>query len=866
SSGESLLGRRRSTPETDRHRHSDNSEGRLPRLPSAGQRARKELLREVDEVRMLHHQPTEPKLPRSGFEKLRRKQADRRERDSQVIKAFDAGVAAISEDMERRVLEASYALRDSLGAADDAIAATRKELDVDDILVRGDMAYVEEMWSKLEAQCKHRSHCIEEFRGSLEGIEVLRSGAVGDELRRLVDEMVSIACRMPDEIERLAEEHVSELNGVLISNRLAHAELLATMEKRDFAVAVGIRRAWEIRRDDWRRLRHDRAVGHFHSDLRAPNFTNPPERVALFREFKEGQALRHVKRVALLRDLCGRRPLDAEPGVAAKDTNEDKRLTTAAVSGFREEYAALHKEEINAILETQEGLGRVRDAKLEESEARREALRAELHSYGALSAEPDLEGCCGQVEAVAHNPELEEFMRKAGGLKNELLALVQGVRSPEIVYDTWLSVAVERIELLLCGVDVEGVLDKQGKTMLRRAMVDSVERLRKAPKSEIPAILDVLRRQAADLAQVPEIDPLLTSCLERTTEDIDRVVSTIERRGTQSGGGGSGAARSVGSRVSKRSGVGGSSRGTKKKGARSGGSAGGSSAAGSRSLGSSSRGGSSRGGGGWESDIEIDMLQVRAVQRRVGLLASASDLSEEFKEELRGIRAALEQQRVCNAAVDGVVSEEADDELAARLSEQSQLLERSIRSMDARAQELHACAERACTFFAGLSTELETHEENKAAVDEAGEQRMFDRQEDFRLADEDREALVKATTDRVRMAAGEEELDASFTRAMALLDEVEASYREYHKGAYSAAVIHPTEAEQEAQRMRAAICSLLGLRPPSESDDRSLSEPERPGTEGGGEGVEDGGEGDGEDGEEGGVVGEGEEGTVEEGA
>ena len=70
-------------------------------------------------------------------------QADRRERDSQAIKAFDAAVAAISEDMEQRVLESSYALRDSLGAADDAISATRKELDVDDLLVRGDMAYVE---------------------------------------------------------------------------------------------------------------------------------------------------------------------------------------------------------------------------------------------------------------------------------------------------------------------------------------------------------------------------------------------------------------------------------------------------------------------------------------------------------------------------------------------------------------------------------------------------------------------------------------------------------------------------------------------------------------------------------------------------
>ena len=35
---------------------------------------------------------------------------------------------------------------------------------------------------------------------------------------------------------------MAELNGVLISNRLAHAELLAAMEKRDFAVAVGVRR------------------------------------------------------------------------------------------------------------------------------------------------------------------------------------------------------------------------------------------------------------------------------------------------------------------------------------------------------------------------------------------------------------------------------------------------------------------------------------------------------------------------------------------------------------------------------------------------------------------------------------------------
>lgn len=37
---------------------------------------------------------------------------------------------------------------------------------------------------------------------------------------------------------------------------------------------------------------------------------------------------------------------------------------------------------------------------------------------------------------------------------------------------------------------------------MRRGLADSVERLRKAPKSDIPPILEVMRRQTADLAQV----------------------------------------------------------------------------------------------------------------------------------------------------------------------------------------------------------------------------------------------------------------------------------------------------------------------------------------------------------------------------
>ncbi|CAB1112029.1 unnamed protein product [Ectocarpus sp. CCAP 1310/34] len=667
SSRESLLASQKSV--TDGRRESRSCPDRLPALPSANHRARKDgAHRQIDEVRTLHHQPLDPSEPRSGFEKLRKKQAERRERDARAIETFEAGVSAISEDMEQRVLEASYALRDGLEEAEEAVATILAELGVDDQLVQGDMAYVEEMWSKLEAQCDRRSSRIQEFRKGLERVEILRSEAVGGELRRLVDDMIAIAFRMPDEIERIAEEHAHELNGVLISNRLAHAELLGTMEKRDFAFTVG------IRREDWRRLRHDRALVQFHTDLTAPNFTNPSERVVLFREFKKGQVLRHAERVALLRDLCRRRPVDSSaPGAVADDASE--------VGGSVDTF--FHYDKWCACL-----------------------VRAELHGYGAACTEPDLEACCVQVEAVAHDRGLEDFMRKAGGLKHELLALVQGMRSPEIMYDSWVSVAIERTDLVLCGVDLERVLDKQGKAGMRRGLADSVERLRKAPKSGIPSILDAMRRQAADLSQVVDIDPMLAACLDHATEDIDRVVDTIERRGDSDSGGRGGGAASVGSQVSKRSGMG-SSRGK-----------------GPGRL-TTSR------GGGWESEIEIDMLQ-----RRLGMLACASDLSEEFKEVLRSTRAALEQKRSCNKAVDLVVSEEsnhicnvtiehqADGELAARFSEQSLLMERALRSMDARAQSLHTCAERVCSFFAAVALEVETHEEIEANIDESGEQRV----------------------------------------------------------------------------------------------------------------------------------------------
>lgn len=202
------------------------------------------------------------------------------------------------------------------------------------------------------------------------------------------------------------------------------------------------------------------------------------------------------------------------------------------------------------------------------------------------------------------------------------------------------------------------------------------------------------------------------------------------------------------------------------------------------------------------------------------MLASASDLSEDFKDKLQGIRDALEQQRACNVAIDDVVSAEVreqfhtfvtshrswsswshrrisrparnsckthyilntsvylseisvgqysvrryvflrrrrpmivsqidsdvtvpkntspsistamlpirlspqtTDELEARFSEHSLLLDRSIHVMDSRAAGLHTCTERFCSFFAAIAEELEAHDRRETAIDEAGEKRV----------------------------------------------------------------------------------------------------------------------------------------------
>lgn len=61
---------------------------------------------------------------------------------------------------------------------------------------------------------------------------------------------------------------------------------------------------------------------------------------------------------------------------------------------------------------------------------------------------------------------------------------------------------------------------------MRRVLMDSVERLRKAARNEVPAVLEVLRRHTVDLAQVPFSTNRLRERGDCMTIPIERTMIT----------------------------------------------------------------------------------------------------------------------------------------------------------------------------------------------------------------------------------------------------------------------------------------------------------------------------------------------------
>ena len=687
--------------------------------------------------------------------------------------------------LEVKVIEASRDVQKGIAGVDQAIQDIFAELNQDLWLVRREHQYVLDQWENIKIECENRGKEIEKYGERLEGIEGERATMVARELRTLVETLSATAFKSRTDIERLVEGEAFELNTVLIVNRQSHAELLALMEKAQIIVAMEARMNWEVRQAAWRQLRHDRCVREFHEDLTAKSYMNPQPRIELFERMTQAQAARHETRIANLQALT--RMKLPESGVIEK-----------VVQRFHE----LNKEEDAAISELDTGLEAIRKEREEAAERRREALRAELHVFGALEDEPDLEAHALAIEKVLTDPELDSFFRSAGGLKPELKELMTELRDPNLIYDGKLQPTIKRVQVLICGLEVPEVLETQGKSGMRSNLIDTLERLKNATKGDVPPILPVLVGQVNEILTVTILDPLLLVNIQTALEDLMVIVNEL---GEKSGGGmGRDGKSQTGTERTGKSKGGSSSKPRSSKAP---------STAGKRSNSrgaSRARSSAGGGGGGWEQP-EVNMLEVRAVQKRLMMLMRSSDLAPDFQEELRGVMQSLNQKVCCNTAIDAVVEQESVAPLTSRDAEYRELSDSTIGFLERNTRHVHEVSVRLGTFFKDLAVILETHSKNDEEIDLTAEDQLFDLAEDFKEQDTMRESQVTHWESKLRHAADEKELDEAYEAVLKLLDEVYASYYTYHANGTAAAGQHPIQIAAEAGAYMKKLCAGLGL-------------------------------------------------------
>lgn len=648
---------------------------------------------------------------------VEREKCKREARDALVMRSTQQ-LAALAEDMEAAVLRACFELKQALEQIDEACVLDDKE-------------DLRSAWDDLDVLLGRRSRAIDEFGRRLEQLEQDRATRASQELRCLVDD------------ERLVERQAMELNAVVISNRRSHGELLALLRKRDVDQGEQAIQRWRDLQDKWRRRRHAKALAEFQCELESLGYKNPVERSEIFGMVKQHQDQTNLRRGQLVHGLC-------------RDSTIVQRI--------KDEFKEVYDEEDRQITDCERKLTDLAERKRQQAIERRERLRFELHHYGALAPEPDLEDAASIIEQTLQ--ENDAFFRAAGGLKPELKETVRELRDP-LVYNVKVQNAKARLRVALCGVDIQVQLERQGKTQQLNAMRDTLERLRQASRQEVIPLLQPLQVQTNDLAKVANLDQVLVNQLDKCASDLHTLTKDLDMR--------------FSSRASCRS-----------------------SNSGRQSVRSSVRSTTSEG-------PEVNMLEVRTIQKRLAMLVRVCDLDGECVLAMRRALSGLDQKQVCNDLIDTAIEETCTPLVDTRLREYQDLRRHTLLYLEHHVAAAYDQACRVCDFFAAAALAVETKGRQDKDMDEKMLDDLFDVKETFVLENKDSEQQISNALFKLRHAAAGSELDEHFATVLELLEQVEAQYRKYHADATAKALEHPKLAAEAEEDFKACIDGLFFL-------------------------------------------------------
>ncbi|TYZ64821.1 hypothetical protein PybrP1_004955 [[Pythium] brassicae (nom. inval.)] len=685
----------------------------------------------------------------------------RRERHMAAQRVYAEHVRRVAEDIEGALIASADRVKAALAAIDSQLRTAFRSLEDDTRLLESTSADVLRLWdAELLALCQQRTRVVEDFARGLDAIERARAARVRDGLTALTAELMETAHALPPEVERVVEREARELNAVVLSNRMVYADLVARVATADVDAFVAARLAWERGQRHWRQLRHADALRTFHARLNSLEFADPAERREVLCALRaQQQAAHRDERLATLQQLE-----DARAALTpAQGTQILQRLRAAQAAeeaqshGFFAQLLAVHA------------------AKADAAQRLREALRLAVHGFGALAPEGEVDACRSALTHLLADSALEEFFRVAGGLRGELDAVVRRLDVSELIYDAHLAPLVASLDVLLAALPLESVMEAHGKGAERKALQATLDRMRKASKHDLLALLPALQGQVGVLVKLSDVGGALKQELGDVAGSLEQLIQEFGLTSADSHA----AALATGAAASPPTG---------------------SSATGPPELSLAA------------THSSLDLQAVRKVQRRLGTLLYASELPAPIQRYLAAVAEQLALQTHANAVVDRVIAAQCDALLARRVQESKRFLEAMGREIERQSARLHRQTEKLAGFCLAAALCVEQSLERVRYVDLSA----LDLLDALKDEDDERLAALEAqylqSCARVRHAPDDAVLALEFQAAAELLRRIEDEYRLFHRRVGLAADHHAIAIEQQRQAARSRLCASFGLR------------------------------------------------------
>ncbi|KAF1319946.1 DNA-directed RNA polymerase iii subunit, partial [Globisporangium splendens] len=211
------------------------------------------------------------------------------------------------------------------------------------------------------------------------------------------------------------------------------------------------------------------------------------------------------------------------------------------------------------------------------------------------------------------------------------------------------------------------------------------------------------------------------------------------------------------------------------------------------------------------SNVTIDLLAIRKVQRRLGTLLYASELSAPIQEHLGFISDQLALQSSANGVVDEVTATACDELLDARHQESRVFLESMGKEMEHQSARLHDQTEKLAAFCLRVAQCMEQSVEKVRYIDLSAMDLLDHLKDDNDETLAELEVQFFESCAHGRHAPNETVLQQEFQVASMLLQQIEAQYRMHHRKGILAATHHVLAIERHHTLFLDRLLESFGL-------------------------------------------------------